>query len=43
MRYLKYFKTAIKKYDCRSDPSIWLKMYAIATQAAGGNKDHIAG
>jgi hypothetical protein len=31
------------KYDVRSDPSIWLKMYSIAARASGGNEDHMAG
>jgi hypothetical protein len=34
---------AIEKYDGRSDPSIWLKMYNIATRAFEGNEDHMAG
>jgi hypothetical protein len=33
----------IEKYDGRSDPSIWLKMYNIAARASGGNEDHMAG
>jgi hypothetical protein len=32
-----------KKYDGRSDPSIWLKMYTIAARASGGNIDHMVG
>jgi hypothetical protein len=43
IRYPKDFKPAIEKYDSRSDPSIWLKMYSIATCASGGNEDHMAG
>jgi hypothetical protein len=43
IRYPKDFKPAIEKYDSRSDPSIWLKMYRIATHASGGNEDHMAG
>jgi hypothetical protein len=43
IRYPKDFKPAIEKYDCRSDPSIWLKMYNIAARASGGNEDHMAG
>jgi hypothetical protein len=41
--YPKDFKPAIEKYDGRSDPSIWLKMYNIATHASGGNEDHMVG
>jgi hypothetical protein len=29
IKYHKDFKPAIEKYDGRSDPSIWLKMYII--------------
>jgi hypothetical protein len=43
IRYPKDFKPAIEKYDGRSDPSIWLKMYSIAARASGGNEDHMAG
>jgi hypothetical protein len=43
IRYPKDFKPAIEKYDSRSDPSIWLKMYSITARAFGGNEDHIAG
>jgi hypothetical protein len=43
IRYAKDFKPAIEKYDGRSDPSIWLKMYSIVTRASGGNEDHMAG
>jgi hypothetical protein len=43
IRYPKDFKTAIEKYNGRSDPSIWLKMYNIAARASGGNEDHMAG
>jgi hypothetical protein len=43
IRYPKGFKPAIEKYDGRSDPSIWLKMYNIAARASGGNEDHMAG
>jgi hypothetical protein len=43
IRYPKDFKPAIEKYDGRSDPSIWLKMYSIAARAYGGNEDHMAG
>jgi hypothetical protein len=39
----KYFKPAIEKYDSRSDPSIWLKMYNITARTSEGNKDHMAG
>jgi hypothetical protein len=42
-RYPKDFKPAFEKYDGRSDPSIWLKMYSIAAHASGGNEDHMAG
>jgi hypothetical protein len=41
IRYPKDFKPAIEKYDGRSDPSIWLKMYSIAARASGGNEDHM--
>jgi hypothetical protein len=41
--YPKDFKPAIEKYNGRSDPSIWLKMYSIAARASGGNEDHMAG
>jgi hypothetical protein len=43
IRYPKDFKPAIEKYDSRSDPSIWLKMYSIAARASGSNEDHMAG
>jgi hypothetical protein len=43
IRYPKDFKPSIDKYDGRSDPSIWLKMYSIAARASGGNEDHMAG
>jgi hypothetical protein len=43
IRYPKDFKPSIEKYDGRSDPSIWLKMYSIAVRASGGNEDHMAG
>jgi hypothetical protein len=43
IRYPKDFKQAIKKYDGRSVPSIWLKMYSIAARVSGGNEDHVAG
>jgi hypothetical protein len=43
IRYPKDFKPGIEKYDGRSDPSIWLKMYNIAARASGGNEDHMAG
>jgi hypothetical protein len=43
IRYPKDFKPAIEKYDSRSDPSIWLKMYNIAARASRGNEDHMAG
>jgi hypothetical protein len=43
IRYPKDFKPAIEKYDGRSDPSIWLKMYSIAALASRGNEDHMAG
>jgi hypothetical protein len=33
---------AIEKYDGRSDPSIWLKIYSITARASGGNEDHMA-
>jgi hypothetical protein len=39
----KDFKPSIEKYDGRSAPSIWLKMYSIAARASGGNEDHMAG
>jgi hypothetical protein len=41
--YPKDFKPAIEKYDGRSDPSIWLKMYNISACASSGNEDHMAG
>jgi hypothetical protein len=41
IRYPKDFKPAIKKYDGRSNPSIWLKMYSIVGRASGGNEDHM--
>jgi hypothetical protein len=37
IRYPKDFKSGIQKYDGRSDPSIWLKMYNIAC-ASGATK-----
>jgi hypothetical protein len=43
IRYPKDFKPAIEKYDGRSDPSIWLKMYNITARAFGCNEDHMAG
>jgi hypothetical protein len=43
IRYTKDFKPAIEKYDSRSNPSIWLKMYSIATRSYGGNEDRMAG
>jgi hypothetical protein len=43
IRYPKDFKPTIEKYDGRSDPSIWLKMYNITAHASGGNEDHMAG
>jgi hypothetical protein len=43
MRYPKDFKPAIGKYDGRSDPNIWLKMYIIIALDVGGNEDHMAG
>jgi hypothetical protein len=43
IRYPKDFKPAIEKYDDRSDPSIWLKMYSIAARASRGNEDYMAG
>jgi hypothetical protein len=43
IRYPKYFKPAIEKYDGRSDPSIWLKMYSIAARASRGNDAHMVG
>jgi hypothetical protein len=43
IKYPKDFKPTIEKYDGRSDPSIWLKMYNIAARASGGNEDHMAG
>jgi hypothetical protein len=43
IRYPKYLKPSIEKYDSRSDPSIWLKMYSIAARASRGNEDHMAG
>jgi hypothetical protein len=39
----KRLQAATKKYDGRSNPSIWLKMYSIAACAFGGNEDHMAG
>jgi hypothetical protein len=43
IRYPKDFKPAIEKYDSRSDPSIWLKMYNIAAHGSRGNEDHMEG
>jgi hypothetical protein len=43
IRYPKDFKPSIEKYDGRSDPSIWLKMYCIAACASGSNEYHMAG
>jgi hypothetical protein len=43
IRFPKDFKPAIEKYDDRSDPSIWLKMYSIAAWASRGNEDNMAG
>jgi hypothetical protein len=43
IRYHKDFKPAIEKYDDRSDPSIWLKMYNITARTSRGNEDHMAG
>jgi hypothetical protein len=43
IRYPKHFKPGIEKYDDRSDPSNWLKMYSIAAHACGGNEDHMVG
>jgi hypothetical protein len=43
IRYPKDFKPSTEKYDGRSDPSIWLKMYNVAARASGGNEDHMAG
>jgi hypothetical protein len=43
IKYPKDFKPSIEKYDSRSDPSIWLKMYSIAARASGGNEDHMVG
>jgi hypothetical protein len=43
IKYPKDFKPAIVKYDGRSDPSIWLKMYNIAARACGGNEDNLTG
>jgi hypothetical protein len=42
IRYPKDFKPAIEKYDCRFDPSIWLKMYNIVARTSRGNEDHMA-
>jgi hypothetical protein len=43
IRYPKDFKPVIKKYDVRSYPSIWLKMYSIVAHASGDNEDHMMG
>jgi hypothetical protein len=43
IRYPKDFKPTIEKYDSRSDPSIWLKMYNIVARASRGNEDHMEG
>jgi hypothetical protein len=43
IRYPKDFKPVVEKYDGRSNPSIWLKMYSIAGCASRGNEDHMAG
>jgi hypothetical protein len=43
IRYPKDFKPTIEKYDGRSDPSIWLKMYNIVARTSGGNEDHMGG
>jgi hypothetical protein len=42
IRYPKDFKLTTEKYDSRSDPSIWLKMYSIAARTSRGNEDHMA-
>jgi hypothetical protein len=34
IRYPKDFKPSIEKYDGRSDPSIWLKMYSIVARGS---------
>jgi hypothetical protein len=36
------FKPNIQKYDCHSDPNIWLSTYYVAVKAANGNFDHMA-
>jgi hypothetical protein len=43
IRYPKDIKPAIEKYDGRSDPSIWLRMYNIVARASRRNEDHMAG
>jgi hypothetical protein len=43
IRFHNDFKPSIEKYDSRSDPSIWLKMYNIAARASRGNEDHMVG
>jgi hypothetical protein len=42
IRYPNDFKPAIEKYDSRSDPSIWLKMYNIVARVSKGNEDQMA-
>jgi hypothetical protein len=43
IRYPRDFKQSIEKYNDRSEPSIWLKMYNIQARASRGNIDHMAG
>jgi hypothetical protein len=43
IRYPKDFMSATKRFDGLSDPSIWLRMYNIASRASRGNEDHMAG
>jgi hypothetical protein len=42
-RYPKDFKPTIEKYGGCFDPSVWLKMYNIATRTSGGNENHMVG
>jgi hypothetical protein len=43
IRYPKDLKPAIEKYDGRSNPSIWLKMYSITVRASRGIEDRMVG
>jgi hypothetical protein len=43
IRYPNDFKSAIEKYDGRSVPSIWLKIFNITARGSGCNVDQKAG